>query len=79
MHFKNQRALTVRRNGNVPKIKAFASVEGLTHRGQRRQRHLPDTDSRLSTGEPHFEIRVWSPTGKMPCPIFVSRHFTRLF
>jgi hypothetical protein len=49
MHFKNQQALIVRIKGNVPEIKRLASVEGLSHRAERRESHRLDTDSRLST------------------------------
>ena len=49
MHFKNQHALIVRRKATFSKSKHLRSVEGLTHRAERRESHPPDTDSRLLT------------------------------
>ena len=49
MHFKNQRALIVRGKAMSSKSRRLPSVEGLTHRAERRKSHRPDTDSRLLT------------------------------
>jgi hypothetical protein len=49
MHFKNQHALIVRGMASISKSKRLPSVEGLTHRAERRESHPPDTDGRLLT------------------------------
>jgi hypothetical protein len=51
-HFKDQRALIVRRRGKVIELKGLRSVEGFTIWVLRRESHRSDTDSRLLTDEP---------------------------
>jgi hypothetical protein len=49
MHFKNQRAIMVRRKGNVLEIKAFSLRRRVHSLRGTPESHPPDTDSRLLT------------------------------